>query len=502
MNWINQIGNWNPQFLRECRGHLKPRSVIATLGTSAVFQILFCALVFQNVTTASQIDARWLYVCRILMWLLPYFIFIAGGYYLVNDLTQEEKKGTLNFIRLSPRPAREILLGKLLGVPILPYLVVLSVVPLHIFSMVQIGVPPTFFFSYYTLLGATAFFYFSLALLAGITQNLQPKKASSAIIFAAFSLLIFSPFFMFWNINTSWRYVATAFPLFDTSAPRSSIAWLYTSLTEGNFWAYGFTLINLIIVTGLVWWMLERLFHQPKTTLISKRCSYLLTAYINVLIWGFFQHRELVSDPELFVGFQNLYLANLGLVLFFLLALTPRRQQLFDWLSYSKTNLATRLWMDKSPAFSAVGVNILIAGLLVWPWLIVVLRASSVSMHFLIMPLSIVLSWLIYAAIAQIIFTSQVRSPALWTAGSILLLIIVPLIALVIFQNGTAMNPLWMVYRTVFGYPFSFYDETPSGLVAALYGGMALQGVVLAVLVTVLRRRLQQLRRLVQSPRG
>ena len=59
MNWINQIGNWNPQFLRECRGHLKPRSVIATLGTSAVFQILFCELVLQNVSSYTKIDARW-----------------------------------------------------------------------------------------------------------------------------------------------------------------------------------------------------------------------------------------------------------------------------------------------------------------------------------------------------------------------------------------------------------------------------------------------------------
>ncbi len=39
-NWIEQLGSSNPQFLRECRGRLKPRSVMAAVGLSLIFQFL------------------------------------------------------------------------------------------------------------------------------------------------------------------------------------------------------------------------------------------------------------------------------------------------------------------------------------------------------------------------------------------------------------------------------------------------------------------------------
>ncbi|MBE9065019.1 hypothetical protein IQ256_29235, partial [cf. Phormidesmis sp. LEGE 11477] len=32
------LGNFNPQFLRECRGRLRPRSVMAAVGISVIFQ--------------------------------------------------------------------------------------------------------------------------------------------------------------------------------------------------------------------------------------------------------------------------------------------------------------------------------------------------------------------------------------------------------------------------------------------------------------------------------
>uniref|UniRef100_A0ACD5H1H9 Uncharacterized protein n=1 Tax=Desertifilum tharense IPPAS B-1220 TaxID=1781255 RepID=A0ACD5H1H9_9CYAN len=41
-----------------------------------------------------------------------------GAYWLIDDLGKEERRGTLNFIRLSPQSAQSIFLGKLLGVPL------------------------------------------------------------------------------------------------------------------------------------------------------------------------------------------------------------------------------------------------------------------------------------------------------------------------------------------------------------------------------------------------
>ena len=39
-SWVEQLGTLNPQFLRECRGRLKLRSVLATIGLSLFFQVL------------------------------------------------------------------------------------------------------------------------------------------------------------------------------------------------------------------------------------------------------------------------------------------------------------------------------------------------------------------------------------------------------------------------------------------------------------------------------
>ena len=115
-SWTDQIGARNPQFLRECRGRLKSRNIIAALGLSLIFQFL---LYISIAGLGGEFDPqRQREVCQALTWLIPYALFVLGGFYIVDDLAREEKTGTLNFIRLSPRPAKEILLGKLLGVPL------------------------------------------------------------------------------------------------------------------------------------------------------------------------------------------------------------------------------------------------------------------------------------------------------------------------------------------------------------------------------------------------
>ncbi|NJM96832.1 MAG: hypothetical protein HC800_06255 [Phormidesmis sp. RL_2_1] len=109
-HWIAQLGTTNPQFLRECRGRLKPRTVIASVGLSLILQFL---LYISLAEIGEPIEAdEQLVICRVLTWVIPYGLFVLGGYYIVDDLAKEEKSGTLNFIRLSPRPAWEILLGK------------------------------------------------------------------------------------------------------------------------------------------------------------------------------------------------------------------------------------------------------------------------------------------------------------------------------------------------------------------------------------------------------
>jgi hypothetical protein len=40
ISWLDRLGNWNPQLLREIRGKLKLRNLIVAIGLSLLFQIL------------------------------------------------------------------------------------------------------------------------------------------------------------------------------------------------------------------------------------------------------------------------------------------------------------------------------------------------------------------------------------------------------------------------------------------------------------------------------
>ena len=106
-SFINQLGHLNPQYIRECRGRLKPRSVVAAIVLSLLFQGLLWLSIINSYSRPDD-PSDVLKLCRALSAVIPYARFALGGYYIVDDLTQEARTGTLNFIRLSPRPAREI----------------------------------------------------------------------------------------------------------------------------------------------------------------------------------------------------------------------------------------------------------------------------------------------------------------------------------------------------------------------------------------------------------
>ncbi len=63
-------------------------------------------------------------------------LLVAGTYLIINDLAAEERRETLNFIRLSPQSPQSILWGKMLGVPILLYIGVILAVPLHLWCCI------------------------------------------------------------------------------------------------------------------------------------------------------------------------------------------------------------------------------------------------------------------------------------------------------------------------------------------------------------------------------
>lgn len=250
-NFSTQLGNWNPQLLREYRGRLRSRSIIAAIALSAIAQILLMVVNLPDrAFTELTSQEKWLNLWTNMTWIIPYALFAIGSYYLVSDLTQEEQRGTLNFIRLTPYPSWKVLLGKLLGVPVLPYLTIALAIPLHLVATIQAELPLSLFFSYYLLLLAGCIFWYSVAMLYGLAGGVQVgvvnRQATTAIAFTALTLLVFTQLFMLWNISFIWGWIsnqAFAFSGLDV------VTWFYIPLTNNVGFAHLFTLTILGIST-------------------------------------------------------------------------------------------------------------------------------------------------------------------------------------------------------------------------------------------------------------
>ncbi|MEL7071142.1 MAG: hypothetical protein AAGN15_21195 [Cyanobacteria bacterium J06581_3] len=469
-SFISRLGNINPQILREYRGRLKPRSVFAAVGLSALFQLLLC---FSITDGFDQVfPERLLDICQALAWIMPYALFALGGYYIVDDLTNEAKTGTLNFVRLSPRPAREILLGKLLGAPALPLLLVVSAVPLFVITGLAAGLSIWLLLSYGIVMAFGTVAVYTAALVVGLgsgTSSLLKQRGVSAVSFAGLCLIAIAPVFMLWNTWYTWQTVVTGSALFRSWDPLI-VEWFYLNISGNPLLSHLFVLINLAIVSGLLWMIAVRKFRVPQSTLISKQLSYGITAYGNLLGWGFLLNRELMDyeRPGLLV---MLYACNIALFFVLIFALVPTRQTLLDWVNYRRQSMIQRngrssgwwrnmLWADGSPSIVAIAINFLIIAAVLLPLLVWLDRLNTdfqiTAGAIAFTTISFLLSALTYAAIVQLIFSSRLRAPQVWAAGIVAILAIVPpivLLTLGIYPDSYPDNGGGILW-TFLGVPF------------------------------------------------
>jgi hypothetical protein len=514
--FINRLGNWNPQLLRECRGRLKPRSITAAIVLSVIGQALLGLWFSQQ--DFEPVLKRWANLAETITWILPYVLFTAGSYYLVSDLNQEEKRGTLNFIRLSPRPSRQILLGKMLGVPLLPYLAIGLAIPLHVLAGLKAGMPLFFLLSYYLLLMAGGFFWFSFAILYGLLSSTRAivvgQQSVAAVAFAGLTLFVLSPLYFAWNLLVTWAPLGfNAWSAkwhsysYSSNSDTSPVQWFGQIINKSAWLSHGFTLVVLAVATALIWLMLVRLFRNPGTTVMSKWQSYAIVAFLEALVVGFLVINPKVNPLEFEAsrwaeflpetGTWLLYVFNFGLILVLMLALCPQRSSLLDWLRYRqqpRASLRDLVWADKSPAVVAIAINLLIIHALYLPWLFLVGIGKEKPMVATIVVLSMIAVLLIYTTVVQQIFALKIRNPYIWAMGGLAIWMIVPAIMLGMLRITPDKMPASMMIWTFLGYPFG-------DLTQPMLGNSALVGVVaqLCVLVLLIWQFQNHLHRLAQS---
>ncbi|MEG3988717.1 hypothetical protein QUA13_16455 [Microcoleus sp. S28C3] len=542
LHLLDKIGNWNPQLFREIKGRLNTGNMAIASALSLSGQLLllmyfsaqipvppangeytnpiyhrFCTLDNANsYETKCVRDALGNFAINWPQWWLEIFIWlsilsvlallVAGTYMLVSDLDKEERRGTLNFIRLSPQSAKTIFLGKILGVPILLYLAAILTVPLHLYAGLAAQIPVNEILCFYTAVAASCALFYSAAMLFGLTTSwlggFQPWLAS-ATVFVVFVMSVIQLTRTAWDLLTFLSPISILrYLLFGVVVnPNHAFHWLVASLDNlqwfyspvGTNIASGLALSLLVCGTGTYWmWQgWQRRFPNPSATVLSKRQSYLLVICCQTIILGF----ALPSNPIAGSSLAALLLLNLLMFLALIAALTSDRQSLYDWARYrqqivpSSQKLWRRyplldlIWSEKSPAVVAIAINLLSSVIILTPFTLFQ-KIEAKEFWDVICSLNLIL---IYAAITQLFLLTKTRNPEIWAAGTVGSAILLPPLILSMLLLTPEKAPIFWLSSTFVSFWSSSFTASGSTILFSILS----QWSVLVLLNLKLRSQLR-----------
>lgn len=549
VNFIDKVGECNPQLFRELKGRLKPFNVLFAVVSSLLLQLVvflfqlreypgeeyslrgsYCRLStvlqqqeqdlyqqqsllnqklanyrqiklsdssiipnlqvqIQQVDTQlsnlrdqlskglcppSEIDWQmwwrdhWEYIFLSFSVIFIFTLLVAGTYLLISDLAKEEQRGTLNFIRLSPQTETSILTGKILGVPSLIYLFVLTAIPLHFWAGHSANIASSYILSYYSVIIACCGFFYSAALLFGLVSrwfsSFQPWLGSGGVLLLLFMTMIMAStsynndfnnpgawfrFFSPWDI-TNYLF-PNLFRLYNGS-PLENLQFFYLPIGKNVASLVGFYLLNYGICTYGFWQAIKRNFRNPQTTILSKGQSYLFLAFTQLMFVGLTLQ---TTEPKSELVMSMLVVINTAFIFGLILILSPVRQNIQDWARYRHQNNRNEsiwedlVWGEKSPAILAIAINLVIAVTPVIIWMAIFskdwnINDSDKGKILLAIALSISLM-LIYASIAQLMLLMKNPKRYVWAVVTISAAISLPPIILSVLGLNAYDHPnVWL----------------------------------------------------------
>jgi hypothetical protein len=537
---IDRAGELNPQLFRELKERLTLRNIITAISSALVIQglILFYfngqipvpAYEYYHLSSSRKlveihskycefsINNHYNYnyqdqLCKLnsvgdytinwqewwadvfigASWMLPMGLMLGSVYMLVADLVQEEKRGTLNFIRLSPQSARTIFIGKISGVPILVYLAVALAIPLHLLSGLNAGADLALLAGWYLAIGSLWFLLSSSAILYVLLGGIQ---AILTIITVAYPICL--PLFA---INT---FAAATINQEDWLIVRGgeNISWFGLPVFGSAIGMYVFTIACFCAASYWVWEALERRYLNPTATMISKTQSYLINLSLQLSVAGFvipLVSKSLYNKAGIMSGLATIDFMALALLIPMLL---PSKQALQDWSRYRRervTHQPRKFWQrelvqdllfsDKSPTLLAIAINIGMA-LVLWIPISIVAFANfdRGTIGFIGSACFATSLILIYAAIAHLVLFLNVKKRNLWMMGILGALITLPL-GVAYILSPTHSPTGWAGLILLFS-PFAPVSIMSFGG-TTLLATFATQLTMLGILTRQLQRKLQ-----------
>ncbi len=509
----DRIGEFNPQLMRELKSRLSWRNVGITVFLSILVQGMvligqyaklpvlnsnqnapsyysneeYC---FRNINQYSstppfpsncKLDAlnnvliNWPKWWGDTSWGLSTVMFMglfAGGVYLLaSNFSQEERRGTLDFIRLTPQRVGSIMGGKLAGVPILVYLGTALALPLQIHAVHEAQLARINILSWDLLMVSMGV----LLYLAAILTTMWFKAQS--ILLAGLALCL-------------------GYPLIYMS-----LMWYGKGKDEGIYW-YGLHLGNQVfaylLFTGIasigIYWLYQatrRRYLKHTATVLSKKQSYGWSGMYHLILIGFAVHNygSKGVNFRLPFGLNNGNSFDSSIISIFAFSwlmllvplLLPSQQSLVEWsrqrpavVGKGRSLLADLIRHDKSPAMLAVAINMAIATI-IWlpPSLLMHGSDRMIPKMLLGMGMSTALA-VIYSTIAHWCLFWKVHQRHVWTAGIIGGLVFLPVVFGALVNAGSRSDHhlaflfspfLWTSIRQV-------PEFVSFGVFVALFGAM------------------------------
>ncbi|WP_373541355.1 hypothetical protein [Chamaesiphon sp.] len=432
----------------------------------------------------------WSHVFAAISWILPLGLILGSVYLLVADLVQEEKRGTLNFIRLSPQSARQIFIGKIFGVPIMVYLAAALMVPLHVGVGLTAGGNLPLIASWYAAIGALWFLLSSAAVLYVLLGGIQ---AILTVIVVGYPICLPLAAINVFTLATIDRE-----KWLNASDP--DFSWFGLPIASNAIGFNAFSIGCCLVISYWVWQALERRYLNPTATTIGKSQSYLMNLCLQVGIAGFAIPLALRSNYYKEGGVVGLAVMDALVLALLIPMLLPTKQALQDWSRHRRERVThqQRFWKrelyqdlihnDKSPALLAIAINIGMAMVLWLPLAAISCPSDRYGIRFLASVCLAASLMLIYAAIAHLGLFLNVRKRNVWILAIVAGVITLPLVGAFILsphQSPTGLAAIMLLFS-----PFAALGmmQLSGGTILATF---AAQLVVFAALTRQLQRKIQ-----------
>ncbi len=369
-----------------------------------------------------------------------------GIFLLTNNLVEEQRRGTLNFLRMSPRSALTILGGKLAGVPICLYLAIAAMVPFQIYAGLSAGFNGVHLIGFNIALLSQTIILYAAALLLGLAtrapmlMSLIPWLAAAGGLGFQFLVGVFS--LARWDSNipmpsTPLDWAVLFSPLGSAcyfidvdSLIHSNGLNLPLSIFRVNFVEY--TLLTVLHACGwcvLLGHALQRRFEHSTKSLLARRYSYLLTGLFMFIVLGLSETQ--VEGYDLLPLLSLIAILCLLYSLLLVLSLSCDRQTLQDWARFRTARMTHEgrlpLWQDllvgdTSSPIIGMGLNLLLMATLFAAWFMLCYRHflnNELDLFGLVGSILMLIGSIFFAAMASQVLLLAKRQKSWFWFGSI-----------------------------------------------------------------------------------